>query len=304
MRLETAGAPLSRRLIISAASLLCASPQLPAFAAKGLSSIAIDTKLSRVPIFVVTNGQAAPYLTEMDDAGRRSGFFFLSPQEAATALQDVKAYDPRASLNVVPLDNVWRDLSKSVSEVAGAPQPTAGTSTDMRLFRLQPLPEEQENVQKLRSRPDEATAQELRDGGVPLFYEPTLRLNVDMRAQTPYFFRLGDLGAAYDQEKAAASPMNQQLADVPTPKVISLAALLKKLEDGTADADTVLVAASEAAAVVARMSGVDRSGGVEEGGETDALGRPLVGGASGGAAAPKRDELEFWLKVPFASGKV
>ena len=119
---------LTRRLLLGAAAAFTALPvvPLPTSAAAGLSPEVLQKKLSRVPVFTITNSQASPYLTEVDAAGKRSGFFFLSPQEAVTALNDIKAFDPRASLNVVPLDQIWFDISKTVAETAAAPQPTAG----------------------------------------------------------------------------------------------------------------------------------------------------------------------------------
>ena len=63
---------LSRRLIAStatAALLSMPTAPPPALAAAGLPKEALSAKLSRVPVFVVTNKQAAPYLTEVDGAG-------------------------------------------------------------------------------------------------------------------------------------------------------------------------------------------------------------------------------------------
>ena len=119
---------LTRRFALGLAALSATSPRLPASAAS-LSRDEILRKLSRVPVFVITNREEAPYLSEMDGQGRRSGFFFLGPQEAVAALSDIRAYDSKASLSVVSLDSVWFDVSKTAAEAAKAPQPTAGTST-------------------------------------------------------------------------------------------------------------------------------------------------------------------------------
>jgi hypothetical protein len=147
-------------------------------APKGLLREAVDAKLSRVPVFTVTNAQASPYLTEMDSSGRRSGFLFLSPQDAVKALGDIRGYDPRASLNVLPLDQVWYDISATAAEAAKAPQPTAGTSTDLRLFRLRPLGDETSAAARI-------SGKKLDEGDVPLFYESSLKLEVDGRLQQP-----------------------------------------------------------------------------------------------------------------------
>ena len=48
----------------------------PAFAG-GLSRSQLQAKLSRVPLFIITNKDEQPYLTEVDAEGRRSGFFYI-----------------------------------------------------------------------------------------------------------------------------------------------------------------------------------------------------------------------------------
>ena len=125
---------LSRRLLVSLAALTAS----PAVGDEAVSDGALRNKilrtLSRVPVFTVTNGSDAPYLTEVDEQGRRSGFFYLGPQAAARALEDIRAFDPRARLTVVTLDTIWFEVAKTAEEAAEAPQPRAGTSTDLRLF--------------------------------------------------------------------------------------------------------------------------------------------------------------------------
>ena len=273
---------LTRRLLLSTCAALSVVPPLPSNAA-GMSREVLEKKLSRVPIFTVTNKEAAPYLTEMDAAGKRSGFFFISPQDAVAALNDIRAFDPRASLSVLPLDQVWFDVSKTATEAAAAPQPTAGTSTDLRLFRLRPIETEVAATTKLRSA---ASNPKLAEGDVPLFYEPTLTLDVDGRAQSPFFFRLADLATSYDAQKAASQ---SGLAETPAPRMLPLTTVAKMLQTGELGEGTLLVAASDAAAVVQRMQG---------GADALASGE----GARGGAAAEEEDP--FFLSVPFANGKM
>lgn len=273
--------PISaRRLLLTAALSALPSLPLPAVAGGGLSREAISGKLSRVPIFVITNGDAAPYLTEVDGSGRRSGFFFVSPQEAIQALNDIKAFDPRASLSVVPLDDVFFDIAATAEEAARAPQPSAGTSTDLKLFRLRQLADENESATRLSSTP-------IDDSSIPLFYEPSFFLPVDGTQQQPYFFRLGDLRTAFEAQKSAGGDAGK-LNDPPTPRVVTLAAVVKGLEQGQVPPNLLLVAASEASAVVARMSG-------GAGGEQPPRTRA--------AEDPARKALDgFFLSVPFAKG--
>ena len=288
MRLPTEAPLLARRLLIGAAAALA----LPSSSsAAGLSRAAIAGKLSRVPIFTVTNREAAPYLTEMDNEGRRSGFFFISPQEAVKALTDIKAFDPRAALSVVPLDEVFFDISLTAADAALAPQPTAGTSTDLRLFLLQPL--EGEIAAASRYTPTKLAA-----GAVPLFYEPSLKLPVDGRPQSPYFFRFNDLVTSYESASEAQQAAGESgLNDPPLPRVILLTDLVKGLENGEVPSDTLLVAASEAAAVVARMNGGS--------GEEAPAAPPAnpIPGRREDLQMPADPSEAYFLKIPFANGR-
>ena len=70
-------------------------------AAAGYSQQQILALLSRVPAFVVTNGKSEPYLTDRGPSGR-SGTFYLAPRDALEVLQQIRAFDPAASLSIVP----------------------------------------------------------------------------------------------------------------------------------------------------------------------------------------------------------
>jgi len=268
-------------VLLSAAAVFSAVPT--ASSASGLSPDDVAKKLSRVPVFTITNKDAAPYLTELDASGKRSGFFFLSPQDAVAALNDIRAFDPRASLSVLPLDQVWFDVSKTATEAAAAPQPVAGTSTDLRLFRLRPIELELGATAKLRSA---ASNPKLAEGDVPLFYEPTMRLEVDGKTQSPFFFRLGDLGQSYDAQKAAGQI---GLADPPEPRMLPLASVVQKLGTGELGQGTLLIAASDAAVVVQRIQGGVDAFASGEGAREDP------------ATAEREDP--FYLTVPFANGQ-
>jgi hypothetical protein len=301
------GPIMTRRVALALATFAASSPlhapllALPASAA-GAPSDDVLRKLSRVPVFVVTNSKDAPYLTEVDEQSRRSGFFYLGPQEALAALNDIKAFDPKASLSVVSLESVYFDISKSAVEAASAPQPTAGTSTDLRLFRLRPL----QDSAALADREKDAT---LKPDDVPLYYDVSLLLTVDGTAQRPYFFRLQDLKRTYEQQSG------KKLANLPSLSVTTLDALVQSLQAGDKSAmqpSALLVAASEAAAVVERMSA----------GSTSSLGGAQGDGAQGGRIqgvgaeaqprglpeAPKSlgdsGDDPFYLNVPFGGGKI
>ena len=106
-------------------------------------------------------------------------------------------------MSVVGLDSVYFELPKPGD--APAPQPKAGTSTDMRLFNLAPIREEAA-----------ATSGVL---GVPLFFEPTMLLEVDGARQQPFFFRRADLSSTWSS--MAASDKRPQVATTSLEALVS-----------------------------------------------------------------------------------
>jgi len=294
---------LSRRLAVGLATIAATSSwpgllPLPATATSGLSRDALLRKLSRVPVFVVTNQDDAPYLTEVDAQRRRSGFFFLGPQEAVTALNDIRAFDPSASLSVVSLDGIWFDISKSADEAATAPQPKAGTSTDLRLFRLRPLQDAGALADRERATASGViTTKEKKLGAedIPLYYDPTFSLSVDGQEQRPYFFRLPDLKKSYQQQ------MGRDLSELPSLRVSTLSALINALQAGDASAvepPVLLVAASEAGAVVERMSAGSTTATSDADGSAPSSKLPSAAPDASSAPDP------FFLSVPFGGGKI
>ena len=257
-------------------------------AAAGYSQQQILALLSRVPAFVVTNGKSEPYLTDRGPSGR-SGTFYLAPRDALEVLQQIRAFDPAASLSIVPLDDIWPDIPKdaaaAVKTAAAADQPKAGTSTDMRLFKLAPASDEVTRAAGL-------AAGVVPDGGVPLFYNPTLQLSIDGTRQVPYFFRTVDYRTTWGQTQPEGSN-----DDPPRPRVTSLAALAVTLAAtgiGAGESPPVLVAGSDAAALV------DRMGRADEAPSSDAGGGP----GGGDPAAPDADD-PFWARsVPFGGGRL
>ena len=177
---------LSRRLSLGLTALAATSPpkvlRLPAAsAAQGIPREELLRKLSRVPLFIITNQEDAPYLTEVDTQARRSGYFFLGPQEAVAALNDVREFDPKASLSVISLDAVWFDVAKSAAEAAAAPQPKAGTSTDLKLFRVRPLQDAAALADRERL-PDSSILtkdKKLSPDDIPLYYDPSFTLTIN-----------------------------------------------------------------------------------------------------------------------------
>ena len=192
----------------------------------------------------MTRGQ--PYLTEADEQGRRSGTVFLGLRDAAGLLDQVRAFDGNATLAIVPLSTVYLEVSKSASQGAAArdavPQPRTSTSSDLRLFRLQPLIDER----------SEEAALVPGSGAVPLFYEPALFLTDEAGGQRrPYFLRSADLLSTWERLNAPDGS-NSDAAAVGKLRirVVALEKLLQQVEAAELDVAPLLMPPSETAEVL------------------------------------------------------
>lgn len=245
---------------------------------------AIDARelLADVPIFAITNARGAPYLTERNADGLRTGAFYLSPRDALGDLENVRAFDPKASLSILPLGTIWADIPKSAAEAqklaAEADAPDAGTSTDMRLFTIRTISDEEEMVASVFG------SKRLPIGTIPVYWDPALLIQPDgaAEAQRPYFFRLKDL-----QETIQASGSGRK----PEPRVDNLVDVVNSAtRAGATRALPLFYVASDAAAVVER-TGLSAGDG---------------GGQGGGSASNQSSEeakmqrlIDLCLTVPF-----
>mmetsp|Transcript_36339 Transcript_36339/g.118723 ORF Transcript_36339/g.118723 Transcript_36339/m.118723 type:complete len:297 (+) Transcript_36339:58-948(+) len=259
-----------------------ALPRSSALAAGG--QLSARQLLSDVPVFAITNSKGAPYLTGSDSAGRRTGSFYLSPKEALEQLENVRAFDARASLSILPLGGIWDELPHSSAEAArmlsAAPQPKAGTSTDLRLFQLEPISDERAAVRQVLGKAGAPA-----DGTVPLYWEPSLLIKPDgaSEAQRPYFFRLADLQATLAQAEGAPA--------TPDYRALRLAELVEQEAKGRrGEPPPLLFVASDAAAVVER-TGMNGNA---------ASGAPGGTGAASGEDEQMQRLVDLCLKVPFA----
>jgi len=232
-------------------------------------------KLNGIPLFLVSNNKDEGYLTEFDaKTSKRYGLVFFEPKAALAKLQEIQAFDPKAQLRILPSDQVYPTVSKTVADIARAEQPKAGASSDLRLFVLRPIEAELQNASGSKDK--------LAENSVPLFYEPTLRIALaktdkgDTPKSRPYFFRLGDLDKVYDAQKEAGQ---EGLAEKPTLGVTTLDAVLTGLELGEVEMQSLIVAASDATSVVQNS-----------GGRLDEVFKE------------DRDDNVFFLDVPFANG--
>ena len=245
-----------RRSVVLSVAAAGVLPAAPSFAVSGTASTtaridAVDDVLSRVPAYLVTNSKGEPYLTEADADGKRYGSVFIGPRDAAPLLDAVRKFDTTATLAVVPLSTVYRDVAKTVAGGVLArqsvPQPPESTSTDARLLQLRPLSDEDENLAAISMLPG-ATMQP----GVLLYYEPSLYLGADEASRRrPYFFRLRDLnfvwreGGGDDRNSGRISP---------SLRVIPLESLLRQVESGEVSVPPLLMPPSETAELTYRAA--------------------------------------------------
>ena len=238
---------LRRRTLFAGAAISGAvlSSTAPRIASALSREDTVNAVLSRVPAYLVINKDGRPYLTEMDASGRRSGYVFLGPRDAAPVLREVQRFDPAATLAVMPLSTVYLDVARTTADAARlraiVPQPKGSTSSDMRLFQLQPLNDESESLNAVSMVPGATMA------GVTLFYEPNLFLGTPddptSRAR-PYFFRLKDLNMVW--RKGGGDERNAGQVS-PSLRMVSLEALLRQLEAGDTDLQPMLMPPSETA---------------------------------------------------------
>lgn len=245
-----------RRNVLLGVTALTTLPALPAVAAptSTLSSnaandasaraAAVDNILSRIPVYLITSKTGEPYLTEVDEDGKRGGFVFVGPNDAVPMLEEVRKFDTSASLAVVPLSTVYLEVAKNSADAAAArrsvPQPRVSTSRDVRLFQLRPLSDEQGNLNAISMLPG-ATMQP----GVVLYYEPSLYLGADEASRVrPYFFRLADLnrvwrtGGGDDRNYGRVSP---------SLRIVTLESLLRQVASGSADVPPMIMPPGETA---------------------------------------------------------
>ena len=218
---------------------------------------AVQQLLGRVPVYLVANERGEPYLTEVDAAGKRSGSVFLGPRDAAAVLQDVRKYDRSATLAVVPLSTIYDDVAKTAADAATArqsvPQPRESTSTDMRLFQLLPLSDENSGA-AVSMLPGASLVP-----GVPLFYEPTLFLGTSEAERVrPFAFRLQDLNTVWRQGEGDERNAGRIS---PSLRTLTLEGLVQRYAEGLEPVPPLLLPPSETAELEYRAAGEDADAG-------------------------------------------
>ena len=292
--------PFSRRHVIASAGATAAitttTQAVPATAVPPTTvaatamprAMAVEALLQSVPCYLVTNQAGEPYLTEVDESGRRCGSVYLGPKDAAAVLQDVRAYDRSATLAVVPLSNVYDQVAKTTKDAElgrqSAPQPRGSVSSDMRLFRLRGLSDETsgESVSML---PGASLAP-----GIPLFYEPTLFLGAsESERRRPYAFRLADLNTVW----RAGNGDDRNLGRVsPSLRTQTLEGLIRRYADGLEEVAPLLLPPSETAELSYKAAG--------EGEDNDGNRGGGNGGGGGMPAARRARSLSMMAEATAA----
>lgn len=184
----------------------------------GTSQALLDSQLSRIPVFTVTDDTGRPFLTETDDHRFRRGYFFVQPADAEDFLQKVKEDNPDAKVLAVGLDKAAKFLFSKSTPAKSIPE----------TFELFPDDEQASIAQKIT---DGAFEKTFGKYGVPIFYVDGLAVKDD-KAGTPVyplFFEKSKLDEALSNLKKNEPQSSLSETDL---QVIDLSQTIKEIRAG------------------------------------------------------------------------
>mmetsp|Transcript_4876 Transcript_4876/g.13082 ORF Transcript_4876/g.13082 Transcript_4876/m.13082 type:complete len:306 (-) Transcript_4876:415-1332(-) len=183
--------------------------------AGGLGTEQINLRLSRVPVFSVTDADGKPYLTEGDIASgdARLGLFYLDPTEAEARAEGIQS-EGFSDAKVLPVS-----LDQAVSFIEKPPVDPATKTKDT--FRLQAKRAELEYASKLLGRTF---------SGVPLFYLDGLVLGKEDARVYPVFFNYEELQQFIAQLQK--DPKNADFLSSRSVSIIEFSAALREMRSG------------------------------------------------------------------------
>jgi len=182
----------------------------------GLDETQINARLSRVPVFSVTDAEGKPYLTQFDEdsGGSRVGLFYLDPDEAESRADSIHAEGfPDAKVLPVSLD-------QALSYIERPPVDPASREKDN--FRLQAKRKELDIAAKMLGRRSFS--------GVPLFYLEGLVLGKEGARVYPVFFNYEELDEFI--VKLREDPENADFLASRSVSVIEFSAALREMRAG------------------------------------------------------------------------
>lgn len=180
--------------------------------------ILVEEKLSKVPVFTVTDATGRPYLSENDDGRLRRGFFFMQPADAKKYLETVKDDASDAKVLVIGLDNAMKFVESKSTPAKSIPE------------RFELFPDDHEV----------ALAEEFSKGafgkmfgktGVPVFYLDGLAVRDDTGVDNviPLFFEKEKLDEAFANLMKLEPDTTLTMDDL---QIVDLMQMIKELRTG------------------------------------------------------------------------
>ncbi|KAL1529640.1 hypothetical protein AB1Y20_000582 [Prymnesium parvum] len=214
----------------------------------GLSVAQVDSKLRKVPVVAIVNGDDQPFFISREGS-RQVAYFFLDPSEALMEYRQLIKTQPDAMLKVVGLSDVYFPLvANDVLDVGGS-------------LRLRPSRRQivwanralQYNLPEGSMIPVTLSEEK---GQVPVFYSEKVAFDINGETRYPFFLRKEDLDIAFDalQTKGALEAEDGKKvskANGPTSmpvglvRVATLDGFVKQMRSGEVDLSQAIVVGSD-----------------------------------------------------------
>lgn len=196
-------------------------PFASAFNTPSSSDALVESKLSKVPIFTVTDSTGRPFLTEAEDHRFRMGYFFVQPADAEAYLKTVQQESTQANdakVLTITLNEAYKFLERRTNPAKSIPEK----------FELFPDNHEADLAQELT---DGAFEQQFGKSGVPIFYLDGLAVkdNKDGTPVYPLFFEKEKLDETLSNLKKANPSSDISLKDL---QIIDLQQTIREIRGG------------------------------------------------------------------------
>lgn len=181
-------------------------------------SVALSSKLSRVPVFTVTDTSGRPYLSETEDGRLRRGYFFVKPSDAQLFLEQIRSENTDAKVLTISLNEAYKFLGGKSTHAKSVPE----------RFELFPDDHQLEVAQEVTGG---AFQQIFGKYKVPIFYIDGLGIKEgnDDKMVYPLFFEKEKLDETVSKLKSSDPNASIDLNDV---QVIDLEQTIKEIQAG------------------------------------------------------------------------
>lgn len=181
----------------------------------------VSQKLSRVPVFTVTDSTGRPYLTESNDGRQRKGFFFVKASDAEEYLTKVREDSGDAKVLAISLDEAIKFLNGKAGPSKTVPE------------RFELFPDEHE-LSLAQTLTNGEFQRSFGERAVPIFYLDGLALKGEDEAVPvyPLFFEKEDLDKTVQGLKEKDPDANLDKMDL---QIIELLETVRQIQVGGND---------------------------------------------------------------------